>query len=136
MNFVVVDASVWVARLIPQDAFHAAVKAWMEQQRQAETTLLSPALLLSEIAGAISRRSGAPDLAQQAVEQIQRLPEVRLIAIDADLVQHATRLAAALGLRGADAFYVAAAEHLGLRLATLDADQARRAAGQITIETI
>ncbi len=28
MSFVVVDASVWVARLVPQDIFHREVKIW------------------------------------------------------------------------------------------------------------
>lgn len=27
--FIVVDASVWVARLVSEDAFHEPVKAWM-----------------------------------------------------------------------------------------------------------
>jgi predicted nucleic acid-binding protein len=52
------------------------------------------------------------------------------------LVESAARLAALLCLRGADAIYVAAAEYLNLPLCTLDAEQARRAAYQVAIQTI
>jgi len=30
MSFIVVDASLWVSLLVPQDEFHDAVKTWME----------------------------------------------------------------------------------------------------------
>ena len=45
----------------------------------------------------------------------------------------AADLAASLGLRGADAVYVAAAEYLHLPLCTLDDDQARRAAYRVEV---
>ncbi len=130
---VVVDASVWVARLVPQDLFHEPVKAWMAAQRADNKLLISPALLLPEVAGAIARRTGDPDLAQRAVEALPRLPGLRLIEMERDLVESAAALAAQLGLRGADAIYVAAADYLHLPLCTLDAEQSRRAAYRIEI---
>jgi predicted nucleic acid-binding protein len=50
-----------------------------------------------------------------------------LIEMDCSLVTEAAGLAGQLGLRGADAIYVAAARYLDLPLCTLDEDQARRA---------
>ncbi len=135
MSFVVVDASVWVSRLVPQDVFHEPVKIWFESKRVAGAELLSPALLLPEVGGAITRRT-TPELGEQAVQTIQNLPGIRLVAMDASLIFEAARLAADLGLRGADATYVAVASRLGLPLATLDEDQRGRAAVRVSIEEI
>jgi predicted nucleic acid-binding protein len=118
--FIVVDASLWVARLVPQDVFHPVVKDWLEGQRAAGILLLSPALLLAEAAGAISRRTDDAQLAQRAVQSLQNLPGLRLVEMDHTLVQEAADLAARLGLRGAEAFYVAAAARLKIPLASLD----------------
>jgi predicted nucleic acid-binding protein len=133
VNFVVVDASVWVARLVPQDIFHSPVKVWMETQRVSGTGFLSPALLLTEAAGEISRRTGDALLAQKAVESLERLPALRLISMDSPLLRSAARLAADLGLRGADAVYVAVAAHLSAPLLTLDKDQRTRAAQVVSL---
>ncbi len=136
MNYVVVDASVWVARLVPQEVFHHAVRAWMEAGRLAGTEFLAPALLLAEVAGAISRRSGDPGLATQAVTTLEHLPGLRLVEMDRPLLDEATHLAAELGLRGADSTYVAVASRLNLPLATLDADQSTRAVQRVSIQPI
>lgn len=132
-TMVVVDASVWVARLVPQDGFHEAVKAWMAAQRAENKLLISPALLLPEVAGAIARRTGDSDLARRTVEVLPRLPGLRLIEMERDLVESAAAIAAQLGLRGADAIYVAAADYLHLPLCTLDAEQSRRAGYRVEI---
>ncbi len=34
-NYLVVDASLWVARLVAGDVFHALSRAWLEKQRAA-----------------------------------------------------------------------------------------------------
>jgi predicted nucleic acid-binding protein len=136
MNYVVVDASVWVARLVPQDAFHKSVRAWMETGRLAGTEFLAPALLLAEVAGAISRRTGEAGIAAQAIEHLEHLPGLRLVEMDRSLLDKAAHLAAELGLRGADSTYVAVASRLNLPLVTLDADQRDRAAERIPIQSI
>ena len=126
--FLVVDASLWVARLVPQDAFHARVRLWMETRLLAGTEFVAPALLLAETAGAISRRTGDALLAARAVELLERLPGLRLVEMDDTLMEAAAGLAAGLGLRAADSVYVAVASRLNIPLATLDADQRARAA--------
>ena len=136
MSHVVIDASVWVSRLVPQDVFHSAVTDWLAAQREADVGLLSPTLLLPEVAGAISRRTGAPELARQAVETLQSLPGLQLVQMDAALVNEAARLAADAGLRGADSTYVAVASRLGLPFVTLDNDQSKRAFGVVSVQAI
>ena len=126
-TFLVVDASVWVARLVPKDAFHAGVRKWMEARLLEGTEFVAPALLLAETAGAISRRTGEALLASQAVELLEHLPGLRLVEMETSLLREAAQLAAELGLRGADSVYVAVASRLKIPLATLDADQRKRA---------
>ena len=131
--FIVVDASVWVSRLVSDDAFHELIKDWMASQREQGTELVSPFLLLVEVGGAISRKTGIPELGLNAVKQVENLPGVRLVEMDNSLLKDAANLAAELGLRGADATYVATAARLNLPMVTLDKDQRERASKRIKI---
>lgn len=132
----VLDASVWVARLVRQDAFHESVKGWMETRRAAGDLFYAPDLLLAETSGAIRRRLDDPALAARAVDALLHLPALRLVEMDRELLVEAARLAAELGLRGADATYAALAQRLNLPLVTFDADQRERAAKRIHIAEI
>jgi len=132
----VLDASVWVARLVRQDAFHDPVKRWMETRRAAGDLFYAPDLLLAEVSGAIRRRLDDQALASRAVEVLMNLPALRLVEMDRELLVQASRLAAELGLRGADATYAALAQRLNLPLATFDADQRERVTQRIPIAEI
>lgn len=129
----VLDVSVWVARLVSVDAFHQLSVNWIEAQAAHHVTLLSPALLLAEVAGAISRRTGNPGLATRAVQALQELPALRLVEMERALMEEAARLAARFGLRGADACYVALAAQLNIPLLTLDREQRSRSAGIVEL---
>jgi predicted nucleic acid-binding protein len=132
MTFFVLDASVWVARLVPQDEFHDAVKAWMKTWRKAGAQFVSPSLLLAEVAGAVSRRT-TKSLGRKAFRDLQSLPGLRITEMDSALMQEAAVLAAGLGLRGADSIYVASAKQLAVPLLTLDEDQKQRAKAAVEI---
>ena len=123
----VVDASVWVSRMVPGDVHHDRCQAWFEAQTAAGGLLVAPVLLLPEVAGAISRRTGRSSLAQRAVDVLQALPpSLRLVSVDPTSARLAAQLAADYALRGADALYVTAAHQLGLPLVTLDSEQLDR----------
>jgi predicted nucleic acid-binding protein len=130
----VVDASVWVSRLVPHDVHHAASRHWLEQAVADGQPLVAPVFLLAEIAGAIARRTGDPHLAEQAIRQVLHVPGLRLVVLDRRLGLAAARAAGDLSLRGGDAVYVALAEQLGIPLVTWDADQAARAAARVTVQ--
>ncbi len=119
----VVDASVWVSRFVPGDEHHLLSRNWLAALVTGGDNVVSPALLLPELAGAIARRTGSADLATRAVELIQEHPIARLVPIDALLAEVAARLAGELRLRGADAVYVAVAHQLGIPLITWDHEQ-------------
>lgn len=132
-DYVVVDASVWVARLIDQDTFHSISRQWLDEQRSNGVRFLAPTLLLVEVAAAISRRTGDSHLAERSVGALDNLPDLRLVDMDRNVLQVAVHVGADLGVRGADAFYIAIAQPLSLPLATLDFDQRERASKIISI---
>ena len=80
-------------------------------------------MLLPEVAGAISRRTCEQRLARNAIDSLTGLPQLQLIEMDRPLVQEAARLAADLGLRGTDSFYITVASRLKLSMVTLDGYQ-------------
>ena len=98
--FVVVDASVWVSRLIESDEFHIPVKNWMNSQREQDATFVSPSLLLAEVGGVISRVTGKPELGLHAIQKIENLPDVRIVDMDRALMDDASRIAAQYGTAG------------------------------------
>lgn len=123
-----VDASVWVSRLVPGDGHHEASRIWLESELARGRLLVSPILLLAEVAGVLARRTGDPALAASAVNGLLRLAGLRLVAVGPHLGRLAAQLSCDLGLRGSDALYVAVAYHLGLPLVTLDREQRAGAA--------
>lgn len=119
----VVDASVWVSRFVPGDEHHLLSRSWLAALVTGGGNVVSPALLLPELAGAIARRTGSSDMATRAVELIQEYSLARLVTIDALVAAVAARLAGELRLRGADAVYLAVAYQLGIPLITWDHEQ-------------
>ena len=132
MTDVVVDASVWVSRLVEGDVHHARCREWLDNQEVCGGLLVAPALMLAEVAGAISRRTRRPGLARQAVRGLQAIPQLRLVSVDPALADLAAALAGEHALRGADALYVATASQLRLPLVTLDDEQLSRAKSIVT----
>ena len=122
----VVDASVWVSRFVPADVHHEPSYRWLEDVVTSRELLVAPALLLAELAGAVSRRTGRPELAARAVDLLEQLPGGRLVPVDAQLARLTAGLAGQHSLRGGDALYVALAQRLGFSLITWDGDQLER----------
>lgn len=130
---VVTDASVWVARLIPQEPKHAACVAWWASFDAASDQIVAPVLLLSEVCGAISRRTGKPTLARQVLRTLLDAPELTFVMMDRELGEYAAQLAANLGLRGADAVYIALAHRLRVPLLSLDDEHSTKAGRTVRV---
>ena len=124
---VVMDASIWVSQLRPQDANHNASRLWMERYTAAGGLLVAPIFLLIEVAAAISRRTGEPTLAEKAIEDLNSIDAIQFVPLDSVLVQAAVNIAADLQLRAGDAIYVAVAQQLNLPLVSWDKEQLQRA---------
>lgn len=129
---IVPDASVWVSHLIPQEAHHAHSRRWLTGLVESGTVIAAPSLLLTEVAGAIARRTGDSDIANKVVDHILTTPNLRLVTIDRTMGMLAARLAAQQFLRGADAMYVALAYRLQIPLVSWDQEQLDRASELVT----
>lgn len=129
----VIDASVWVSRQLPEDVKHAIAVAWLDQKVPQGVALAIPVTALAEIAGAVTRRSGQSSRGWQAAASTAAVPRLQIVEIDESLGLFAAQVAADYRLRGADALYVAVAARLGMPLVTFDNEQATRAAAAIEV---
>ncbi len=129
----VVDANVWVASFVPDDSYHPASRRWLDEQLAGGAILTVPTLVLAEVAGAVARRAASAELGRRAMDKILSTPGLRLVALDGELGQTAGNVAANLGLRGADAVYVAVAYALSVPLVTRDRELLGRASGLIDV---
>jgi predicted nucleic acid-binding protein len=112
----VVDASVVVAALVSTDA----TGPWAESLF-ADEPLVAPHLMPVEVAGVLRRGAGAGDISPDVAALAHR----DLLVLPVDLVPYAPFADRIWELRATvtpyDAWYVAVAEALGAKLATLDA---------------
>jgi predicted nucleic acid-binding protein len=132
---IVVDASVTVSVLHPPDVNYHVSHAWLRQYLRTGGELVAPILLLSEVVGAITRRTGNPALGRQAARRLWQLPELHRVLIDELLGVRTTEMAADLGLRGADAVYVALAAQLQIPLVTWNRQQHERGGQRVDART-
>lgn len=128
---VVVDTSAWASRILPQDSNHIAARNWIDNYLLSGGVLIAPLLIVTEVAAAVSRRTGLVPLAHAAANQLYATPNIRLEPLDQQLIGSATSLAANLGIRGADALFVALAAQLGIPLVTFDKEQLTKPVGTI-----
>ena len=127
----VVDASIMVAVFHQADQYHQQSRAWLRDHLRAGDTLIAPMLLLSEVSGAVTRRSGDAALGRRSLLRLIGLQRLRLVPPDARLGVLAAQIALELRLRGADVVYVALADQLQLPLMTWDREQRERGGQRI-----
>lgn len=128
---VVVDASVWVSRLMPQGNNHARSVEWLRQYTAAGGLLVAPSFLLIEASSAVTRQIGRATAGKHAADYISRMSEMSFVPLDDAFIQKAADLAADLHLRAGDAVYVTVAYLMGIPLVSWDKEQIRRASGRV-----
>lgn len=124
----VVDASVCVALFKTDEPGHQASRTWLAEAAERDEPIVSPVILLAEVAAALGRGLGDEELALQVVELLRSKRLVQLVPVTEALAAHAARIAAEKRLRGADALYVTLAAELEMELVTLDRQQLERGA--------
>jgi predicted nucleic acid-binding protein len=128
----VVDASVWVSRFLTFDQNHAASSQWLTKVARQRSWLTAPMILLAEVAGALSRRTGDSALARRCVRRLETLPHTRFFDVGLGSGRRASVIASDLRLRGSDAIYVSLGVDLGMQLVTWDEQQRQRAGSLIS----
>ena len=127
----VVDASVYVALINAHEDAHAESWAWLRAAHADGVNIAAPVILVTEVAAAISRGLDQPTLAWRAVQQILSGKLVELVPVATPMAKRAADIAIDHRIRGADALYVALAEHRDDELITLDRQQLDRGAAVI-----
>ena len=125
---VVVDASVLTSWLVASDSNHKASRFWVEQYNATGGLLVAPALLVIEVAAAIARPTGQPELAKAAVKKLNEVRTLRLVAVGSVFARSAVTIASDLRLRAGDSTYVTIAHKLHIPLVSWDKEQLNRAA--------
>jgi len=129
-----IDASVWVAALLPTDMHHQSSRDVLVRLMTQHAPIICPTLILPEVAAAVARNTDRDDLAIQGSESVRDFPGMTLRLLEHDLAMRAARLAATHRLRGADAIYVAVAAEEQTVLVTWDAEMHNR--GAATVRTM
>lgn len=132
---VTIDASVFVSAFSPAESAHKASKAFMTRVREDGIPIIVPTLVLPEIAAAIARGQGKPELGVEFAEEVGRFPNIVLVSLDKTLAKQAVEAAAKYRLRGSDAVYAAVALRFGAQLVTLDREQLERLPQVLTVRT-
>lgn len=124
---VTIDASVWLAALWAHEPGHAAAgRALAEIDRQ-QIRMVQPTLFLPEVCGAVRRRTGREDMAAALTEALLLSPLMTMSPLTLDVATESAACAIRLGLRGADACYVATSRLEQTTLITLDLEVIERA---------
>ena len=132
MSTVVVDASVWVSYVLREDVHHQTSHLWLTGHLRGGGLVVAPTILLAEVGGPVARQTGDLTLARNTYRELLQLPTLRIVPIDYRLGTATATLAINLGLRAADAVYVALAQILAIPLITWDEQQRTRSATTIT----
>lgn len=130
---VTIDASVFISAFSPAEAAHPQSKAFLTRVKESAIPIIVPALVLPEVASAIARGQGKPDLGVAFAEELISFPRLTLIAVDESLARLAVEAAARYRLRGSDAVYAAVSLRFGTELVTLDREQLARLDGALSI---
>jgi predicted nucleic acid-binding protein len=131
----VIDASVHVADARPEEPHHAQAHALLDRISAEGWDVYLPMITLAEVAAAISRGTGQPELARRLVSALWRVPHFEYVPVDHILGQLAADLAAQVQIRGCDAVYVALARQRGATLITLDSQQRDRVPPDVIART-
>jgi predicted nucleic acid-binding protein len=132
-SLVTIDASVFVSAFTPTEPAHAASKVRMRYFYDSGTPIIVPSLVIPEIAAALARGQGKPDLGIAFAEEVASLPNLTLVSVDESLARLAAQTAAKYKLRGSDAIYAAVALRFGTQLVTLDREQLERLAPALPV---
>ncbi|MSS70800.1 MAG: PIN domain-containing protein [Candidatus Latescibacteria bacterium] len=130
-----VDASVWVNGFDQREPGHEISRQFLDLLGKQVIPVFVPNLILSEVAGAISRTRNNPSQAEAFAILLSKLPNVTVIPLDNPLAHQAFILAARHGLRGADAVYAAVATQRGCTLISLDNEHLTRLIGIVKTQT-
>ena len=118
----VVDASVWISWFKRDDKFHKQAKSIFQAIALDKEKIDIPVIAFTEVAGVMKRTTKNDNAARRAVYYMKDM-ELNIFVDLAKLEPIATEIAVKYSVRGADAYYLAAAELTKSTLYTFDIQQ-------------
>lgn len=122
----VVDASVFLAFVIPEEERHEEALRFFALCETGGHRPCFPSLALAEVAGGVARRKRDASKAALAVSRLLRIQKVVIVPQSLKSAQDAAQMAGKYFLRGADAVYCQLAKHLNAPLVTFDLEIQQR----------
>ena len=116
----VIDASVWISRFVRTDVNHSKSREWLASVLDSVPIVIGPALVLPEVGGAVSRRTGRIAAAKEAIAELESLTGLELLPLDSEAASVAALIASETRLRGGDAVYLSLAADMDWPLITWD----------------
>lgn len=129
----VVDASVFVAAVSRDEVHYEQAVAWLNWVLAETDTLDVPAIILSEVAAAVSRGKQDKALAHRALRLLLDTDLIQIFTVTPELASRAAEIGIEQRIRGCDAVYVALAEQLGTDLVSLDQQQVERGTAVVPV---
>ena len=125
----VIDASVWVALFKEDEQYHEQAEYIFQSLDLSREEITLPAIAITEVAAAMKRAANR-DTARKSIRYMKSMhPEI--MADFGELEPIATEIAVNYGVKGMDAYYLAAAEITKSKLYTFD-EQQREAFAEIS----
>jgi predicted nucleic acid-binding protein len=121
----VLDASVAIASLRPQEPRYQAARARLRRLASGDDVAVLPSLFVAEVAGALARLGFDP-AAIEAFLGALTAPPHEVVTVGSKRAHAAAHIAVATKLRGADATYVWLAAREGVPVCTLDREMVAR----------
>ena len=120
---ITIDTSVFISRLSGLEEGHGSSRRFLQALPGRPVIVVLPTLVRPEISGAMRRRTGSVAVAGKSLGLLDLLPNLNLITLDERLAAEAAAVAAAGGLKGSDAVFVAVAQRFDAILVSLDRHQ-------------
>jgi len=130
-----IDASVWINAFRPQEEGNPQSLAFLQKVQHEREPIISPTLLLPELAAVLARAGEKSENIRRFVKSIKGLPHQVFVSLDEATAETAVQLAEQCKLRGADAVYGAAAMRFASTLVTRDREQIDRLKGVIAVHS-
>ncbi len=121
------DASVFVSAFQKTEKHNLAAKEILAKISSERISLVSHALFFFEILSSMQRKTGDSSVTMKAMAIAKSLPAAKYVTIDQRLYASQESFVALLGLKGADAIYVAIANRYKAPLITFDQEILTRA---------
>lgn len=130
---VTLDASVWLASLVPGEPSHLESRAILAAFLERRVRLHQPGLFVVEVCATVARRTRDRQLAVEAGRAVLRWPFLAMHELGHEMAATAADLAASCAVRGADAVYMATARAAGTTLITLDHEMRERSRAVVPV---